>query len=94
MPSAVFFLLKLPKPLRYSFEAILTNEFSTIKALCVTLVPSGPGYSNVPVENQVCTTVGSVSGQSTVSGSRFVDLAYGFSRSNLWRVSHSSDDAI
>lgn len=36
--------------------------------------------------NQVCTTVGSVSGQSTVDGNTFVLLSYSYSYSNLWRV--------
>ncbi|THH12068.1 hypothetical protein EW145_g234 [Phellinidium pouzarii] len=71
-------------PLRYGFEAILTNEFSTLNGECSSLVPSGSGYSNVTLANQVCSTVGSVPGQSTVNGNTFVEVSYGYSRSNLW----------
>lgn len=77
------------QPLRYGFEAILTNEFHTLNAPCSALVPRGPSYENATLINQVCTAVGSISGESTVSGSRFVSLSYGYSYSNLWRVSSS-----
>lgn len=63
------------------------NEFRTLDGTCATLVPSGTGYENVSLANQVCTTVGSVSGQSFVSGSEYVALSYGYSYSNAWRVS-------
>lgn len=75
------------KPTRYGFESILTNEFHTLDGQCSSLVPQGPGYENVTLANQVCTTVGSVTGQSTVNGDTFVGLSYGYSYSNLWRVS-------
>ncbi|KAG5643688.1 hypothetical protein DXG03_000521 [Asterophora parasitica] len=67
-----------------SFEAILTNEFRTINGKCSTLIPIGPGYENVSLANQVCTTVGSQPGQSTVSGARFLKLSFDFSYSNTW----------
>ncbi|EJD01720.1 uncharacterized protein FOMMEDRAFT_111764 [Fomitiporia mediterranea MF3/22] len=71
-------------PLRYGFEAILTNEFSTLDGTCASLVPSGAGYENVNLVNQVCTTVGSIPGQATVDGNRFAQISYGYSRSKLW----------
>lgn len=75
------------QPLRYGFEAILSNEFHTLDAPCAALVPQGPGYENVSLVNQVCTTVGSISGQVNVDGNRFLNLLYEYSYSNLWRVS-------
>ena len=51
------------QPLRNGLEAILSNEFDTIDAPCAALVPQGPGIENFTLANQVCTTVGSVSGQ-------------------------------
>lgn len=77
------------QPVRYAFEAIITNEFHTLDGKCSSLVPQGPGYEGVALANQVCTTVGSQPGQSTVNGNRFVELSYGYSYSNLWRVSPS-----
>jgi ATP-binding cassette subfamily G (WHITE) protein 2 (SNQ2) len=75
------------QPLRYGFESILMNEFHTLNGTCSTLVPQGPGYENVPLANQVCTTVGSLPGMTTVDGNRFASLSYGYSYSNLWKVS-------
>ncbi|KAG2073832.1 hypothetical protein BDR04DRAFT_1178890 [Suillus decipiens] len=72
-------------PLRYGFEAILTNEFYTLNATCTSLVPQGPGYENITLANQVCTTVGSVPDMITVDGSKFVSLSFGYEHSYLWR---------
>ncbi|KAJ3502427.1 hypothetical protein NLJ89_g8894 [Agrocybe chaxingu] len=71
-------------PLKYGFESIMTNEFRTIDGVCSNLVPQGPGYENITLDNQVCTTVGSLPGRSTVDGNRFVELSYGFKWSNTW----------
>ncbi|RDB26885.1 Brefeldin A resistance protein [Hypsizygus marmoreus] len=71
-------------PLRYGFEAIMTNEFRTLNGACSTLVPQGPGYENVSLSYQVCTTVGSIPGEPFVSGSRFTQLSYGFTFSHTW----------
>lgn len=81
------------QPLRYGFEAIIVNEFHTINGQCSNLVPSGPGYSNVTLANQVCSTIGSVDGSSTVDGNVFVQLSYGYSFSHLWRVCVTIYDA-
>lgn len=73
------------QPLRYAFESVLTNEFRTLDGSCASLVPSGPGYESVSLANQVCTTVGSVSGSATVNGQTFVKVSYSYSYSNTWR---------
>ncbi|KIJ60833.1 hypothetical protein HYDPIDRAFT_43039 [Hydnomerulius pinastri MD-312] len=72
-------------PIRYGFEALMLNEFHTINGLCSSLVPQGPGYENVSVANQVCTTVGSVPGEAYVSGSTFLELSFGYAYNNLWK---------
>ncbi|KAI9570995.1 ABC-2 type transporter-domain-containing protein [Boletus coccyginus] len=72
-------------PVRYSFEALLVNEFHTIDGFCGTLVPSGPLYDLFPDSNKACTTVGSQPGNPYVDGSRFVFLSFGYSYSHLWR---------
>ncbi|KAF9479336.1 pleiotropic drug resistance ABC transporter [Pholiota conissans] len=71
-------------PLKYGFEAIMTNEFRTLNGKCSNLVPFGPGYENITLANQVCTTVGAVPGESTVNGLRFLELSYGFKWSHTW----------
>ncbi|KAI6145202.1 ABC-2 type transporter-domain-containing protein [Pisolithus tinctorius] len=72
-------------PIRYGFEALMVNEFHTIQGTCTTLVPQGPGYENISSANQVCTTVGSQPGQSTVDGNTFLYYAFGYKYDNLWR---------
>ena len=69
------------------FEAVFTNEFRTIRGKCSSLVPQGPGYQNVSIENQVCTVVGSQSGQLYVDGNLFAGLSHEYYWSNTWRVS-------
>lgn len=66
----------------------MTNEFHTLNGTCSSLVPQGTGYENIGLENQVCTTVGSQTGQAFVHGDNFVRLSFGFSYDNLWRVSY------
>ncbi|KIJ16544.1 hypothetical protein PAXINDRAFT_113734 [Paxillus involutus ATCC 200175] len=72
-------------PVRYSFEALLVNEFHTIDGFCGTLVPTGPGYDGFPETNKACTTVGSQPGNIFVNGNQFVNLSFGYSYSHLWR---------
>jgi len=66
------------------------NEFHTLNGTCSTLIPQGPGYENVSLANQVCTTVGSLPGMTTVDGNRFANLSYGYLYSDLWKVSRRS----
>jgi ATP-binding cassette subfamily G (WHITE) protein 2 (SNQ2) len=65
----------------------MINEFRTLDGACTDLVPQGPGYENVGLSNQVCTTVGSQPGQAFVNGNLHLQLTFGYSSSNLWRVS-------
>ncbi|TDL15085.1 hypothetical protein BD410DRAFT_845493 [Rickenella mellea] len=78
-------LLPLNKPLRYSFEGIVVNEFHSLNGTCASLVPSGAGYEGVQLANQVCSTVGSLPGMNTVDGNRFVKLSYDYEYTHLWR---------
>ncbi|KIJ10449.1 hypothetical protein PAXINDRAFT_16534 [Paxillus involutus ATCC 200175] len=71
-------------PLRYAFESVLLNEFHTLDGTCTTLVQQGPGYENITLANQVCTTVGSQPGLATVDGNSFIYLSYGYEYRNIW----------
>jgi ABC-type multidrug transport system permease subunit len=64
----------------------MTNEFHTLRGTCSSLVPSGPGYEGVSLQNQVCTTLGAVTGQDSVDGNVYVGLSFGYSFSHLWMV--------
>ncbi|KAI9464144.1 ABC-2 type transporter-domain-containing protein [Lactarius psammicola] len=72
-------------PVRYGFEGLVSSEFHTLNGTCSNLVPSGTGYENVSLTNQVCGTVGSIPGQSTVDGNRFIALSFDYSYSHIWR---------
>ena len=61
----------------------MSNGFHTLNGTCSNLVPSGVGYENV----SICGTLGSIPGQSTVDGNRFILLSYDYSYSHIWRVS-------
>ncbi|KII90642.1 hypothetical protein PLICRDRAFT_136999 [Plicaturopsis crispa FD-325 SS-3] len=78
-------MIGITLPIRYGFEALIVNEFHTLKGTCAKLVPSGVGYESVSINNQVCSTVGSVAGQSTVNGNSFVELSFLFFYSHVWR---------
>ena len=72
--------------MKYGFEAIMSNEFRTLKGECLNIVPRSPGYENVSIDNKVYATIGSVPGQSYVEGGRFLEIAYGFPWSHVWMV--------
>lgn len=61
----------------------MSNEFYNLEIQCIPpyLVPP-----NAPSpEYQSCTLQGSTSGSATVSGSNYIDVAFTYSRSHLWR---------
>lgn len=64
----------------------MTNEFHTIIGECATVVPRGANYVTFPVTNKACTVLGSVPGQTLVSGERFVEVSFAYNQSHLWRV--------
>ncbi|RDW72004.1 putative ATP-binding multidrug cassette transport protein [Coleophoma crateriformis] len=72
-------------PLSYTYEAVLTNEFSNRIMACApsTTVPSGVGYTDPAYQG--CAVSGSQLGSLNVSGSTYLATTYEYSRSNLWR---------
>ncbi|MCJ1392519.1 hypothetical protein MMC18_005387 [Xylographa bjoerkii] len=71
-------------PIGYAFEAVMVNEFSFLDIICEPpyLVPQGP--SAAP-RYQSCTIQGSQPGQTTVNGAAYLETAFTYSRSHLWR---------
>ncbi|KAH9904093.1 ABC-2 type transporter-domain-containing protein [Xylariomycetidae sp. FL2044] len=71
-------------PIAYSFEAVLTNEFSGRVMDCAPaqLAPQGP---NVQPEYQGCSLSGAQVNARTVSGDDYLQTTFNYSRSNLWR---------
>lgn len=72
-------------PIAYSFEAVITDEFynKVIRCSPTQIVPQGPGYDNP--EYQGCAFTGAQTGSLDIPGSRYLDVSFQYSRSNLWR---------
>ena len=79
-----FSWLRWINPVQYGFEGLMANEFSGLQIDCQPpfLVPQGPGASP---QYQSCTIQGSQPGSTTVSGDDYIQVAYQYSRSHLWR---------
>lgn len=71
-------------PVQYAFEAIMSNEFYNLNLQCVppAIFPDGP---TAQTGHQVCAIQGSTPNQLVVQGSRYIDEAFTYSRSHLWR---------
>ncbi|KAH6678280.1 ABC-2 type transporter-domain-containing protein [Halenospora varia] len=72
-------------PIAYSFEAVLSSEFSNKVLDCAPseIVPRGPGYDN-PLY-QGCAFTGAQTGSLGVPGSTYLNTAFQYSRGHLWR---------
>lgn len=71
-------------PVGYSFEAVLSNEFSgrTMQCAPEQLVPQGPG---VDPAFQGCALTGAQPNANSVPGADYLQTTFNYSRSNLWR---------
>lgn len=72
-------------PISYGFESLMINEFHNRDFPCMDYVPSGPGYTDVGLNNRVCSTVRSVPGQAFVNGNAYIESAYSYTASHKWR---------
>jgi len=67
------------------FASMMINEFSRIDLTCIgtQLIPYGDGYGDI--NHQVCTLQGSTAGNPVVPGSSYVETAFSYEPSQLWR---------
>ncbi|KAH0541819.1 hypothetical protein FGG08_003702 [Glutinoglossum americanum] len=72
-------------PVSYSFEALMANEFHKANAPCSNLIPSGPGYQNAVITQQVCPVTGAKPGQRFVTGDDYLAASFEYYHSHLWR---------
>lgn len=72
-------------PIAYGFESLMVNEFHARKFPCneKMFVPAGAGYTDL--EYTVCSTVGAVSGQSSVQGTEYLAKSFEYFVSHKWR---------
>ncbi|KAF2645644.1 ABC drug exporter AtrF [Massarina eburnea CBS 473.64] len=71
-------------PVSYAFEGVLSNEFAdrTMECAPSQLVPQGPGIDSA---FQGCSLTGAQPNSHTVTGASYIQTAFSYSRSNLWR---------
>ncbi|KAI1844016.1 hypothetical protein JX266_009882 [Neoarthrinium moseri] len=77
-----FSWIRFLNPLFYGFEILVANEFHGREFVCSSIVP---GYSPPVGESWICSVVGAVAGQSTVSGDAFIAANYQYYYSHVWR---------
>ncbi|KAF7551934.1 hypothetical protein G7Z17_g4676 [Cylindrodendrum hubeiense] len=67
-------------PIFYAFEALIVNEFHGREFECASFIPPhGTG------DAFICSAVGSIPGQLSISGDRFIEINYKYSYSHIWR---------
>ncbi|KAL9110908.1 MAG: hypothetical protein Q9227_004523 [Pyrenula ochraceoflavens] len=76
--------LRWINPVQYAFEALMANEFYNLEIECTPpyLVPIGPGATP---QHQSCLLQGSQPGSTTVAGADYIQTAFKYQRSHLWR---------
>ncbi|ESK91360.1 multidrug resistance protein cdr1 [Moniliophthora roreri MCA 2997] len=72
-------------PLGYVFESLMVNEFDGRDFPCVSFLPAGPGYDDLPASQRICATTGATAGSTVLSGTRYLDATFKYSGSHLWR---------
>lgn len=72
-------------PVGLGFSSLMINEFKRINLRCVeqSLIPGGQGYTDI--NHQVCTLLGSRSGNVTVPGMDYLHATFGYTTGNQWR---------
>jgi ATP-binding cassette subfamily G (WHITE) protein 2 (PDR) len=69
-------------PIFYAFEILVANEFHNRQFTCSSIIPS---YSPLQGDSWICSVVGAVAGQQTVSGDAFIATQYQYYYSHVWR---------
>ncbi|WFD34807.1 hypothetical protein MCUN1_001651 [Malassezia cuniculi] len=72
-------------PVSFGYEILIANEYRGQMMQCANMVPTGPGYENVAVENQVCPIAGSQPGEGYVNAELYMEKTYGYQWSNASR---------
>ena len=61
----------------------MVNEFRMLSLECLGLVPQGPSYKNITLENQVFPVTGAVPGQRMVNGLQYLKLSFNYEWSHM-----------
>nr|CBL51483.1 hypothetical protein [Colletotrichum graminicola] len=74
--------IRFLNPIFYAFEILIANEFHGREFVCSEIIPS---YTPLVGDSWICSTVGAVAGQRTVSGDAFIETNYQYYYSHVWR---------
>lgn len=69
-------------PIYYAFEILVANEFHGRDFPCSQFVPS---YADMAGTAFSCSVIGSVAGEQTVNGDRYIWLNYNYTYAHVWR---------
>lgn len=72
-------------PIARSMEAMVANEFAGRNFECSRFIPTGGTYDEVSIDYRVCSVVGSVAGESEVSGTIYMEEAFSYYNKHRWR---------
>ncbi|KAI5960963.1 CDR1 [Candida pseudojiufengensis] len=74
-------------PVGYVFESLMLNEFHGREFECLenNFIPSGPNFSQYPIGNKVCATVGARPGNRFVNGTDYLKESYNYVNGHKWR---------
>lgn len=72
-------------PIAYGYEALVANEFRDRSFPCATMIPMGGAYDDVSPLQRTCSTAGAAPGSDFVVGDTYIEAAYGYKYSHLWR---------
>lgn len=74
--------IRFINPIYWAFEILVANEFHGQDFPCSQIIPP---YSPSVGDSWICSTVGAVAGQLTVSGDAFIEANYEYYYSHVWR---------
>ncbi|TEA17298.1 ZEB2-regulated ABC transporter 1 [Colletotrichum sidae] len=74
--------IRFINPIFYAFEILIANEFHGRDFTCSEIIPS---YTPLNGDSWICSAVGAVAGQRTVSGDAFIETNYQYSYGHVWR---------
>jgi ABC-type multidrug transport system permease subunit/ABC-type multidrug transport system ATPase subunit len=77
-----FAWLRWVNPIFYAFEILVANEFHGRDFTCSAIIPA---YTPLQGDSWICSIVGAVAGQRTVSGDDFIAANYQYYYSHVWR---------
>ncbi|CAI7636806.1 unnamed protein product [Penicillium glandicola] len=78
--------LNYVNPIAYAFEGLMINEFSGRSFPCSNFAPGILEiYKDAPLSSKICSQKGAVAGQDFVDGEKYINTAYHYYSSHLWR---------